>query len=121
MKKIACSVSILLLSACAGGPTRDNVIADVEKRSGFSIPKETEVGKITLPPAASLEDGITEDEAVSIALWNNAAFQETLVGLDVARGDLIQAGLLPNPIGSYTFSTDNKPFKYALEPVIKQI
>ncbi len=115
MKKIASTLAILLLSGCADGPMRDNVISDVQSRSGFAMPKETEAGKITLPPGASLEDGITEDEAVSIALWNNAAFQETLVNLDVARGDLIQAGLLPNPIGSYTFSTTNKPFKYALE------
>ncbi len=115
MKKIASTLALLLLTACADGPTRDNVITDVQSRSGFTMPKETEAGKITLPPGASLDDGITEDEAVSIALWNNAAFQETLVNLDVARGDLIQAGLLPNPLGSYTFSADNKPFKYALE------
>lgn len=58
---------------------------------------------ITLPPGASLDDGLTEDEAVSIALWNNAAFQELLVDLGLVRGDLIQAGLLPNPELVYFF------------------
>lgn len=77
---------------------------DVKERSGYTVPDKTPIGKITLPPGASLDDGITEDEAVAIALWNNAAFQETLVSLDIARGDLIQAGLLPNPLGSYTLS-----------------
>jgi len=88
---------------------------DVKERSGYTVPDKTPIGKITLPPGASLDDGITEDEAVAIALWNNAAFQETLVSLDIARGDLIQAGLLPNPLGSYTLSADNKAMKYAFE------
>jgi len=106
---------ILLLGGCANGPTREDVIADVKSRSGFILPKQTEIGKITLPPGASLEDGLTEDEAVTIALWNNAAFQETLVNLDIARGDLIQAGMLPNPIGTYSLAMPDKPLKYALE------
>lgn len=115
MRTSCIPIIVLLLSGCADGPTRDSVIADVRDRSGFTMPSETEAGKLALPPVASLEDGLTEDEAVSIALWNNAAFQETLVSLDMARGDLIQAGLLPNPIGTYAFSTPDKPFKYAFE------
>ncbi len=115
MNKLLNLLLVLVLTGCTTGPTLDDVISDVQSRSGFAIPKETVAGQITLPPGAALDDGITEDEAVSIALWNNAAFQETLVSLDVARGDLIQAGLLPNPLGSYTFSTPDKPFKYALE------
>lgn len=115
MKTLIFPISIILLAGCTDGPTRDNVIHDVKERSGFTMPQATTIGKINLPPGASLEDGITEDEAVAIALWNNAAFQETLVNLDIARGDLLQAGLLPNPIGSYTFSGDNKAMKYAFE------
>ncbi len=116
MNKTTLLFLLLLLGGCAAtGPTRNDVVTDVQNRSGFTLPKQTEAGKITLPPGASLEDELTEDEAVSIALWNNAAFQETLVNLDVAHGDLVQAGLLPNPIGSYTFATPDKPYKYALE------
>jgi cobalt-zinc-cadmium efflux system outer membrane protein len=50
-----------------------------------------------LPEGVSLEDGVTEDEAVAIALWNNPALQAELTALGVARADVIQAGLLTNP------------------------
>jgi len=68
-----------------------------------------------MPPGAAFEDGLTEDEAVSIALWNNAAFQEQLVDLGLARSDLITAGLLPNPEFLYNFPTSAKRFKYLFE------
>jgi cobalt-zinc-cadmium efflux system outer membrane protein len=67
------------------------------------------------PNGASLGDGITEDEAVLIAPWNNAAFQALLVELDLARADLIDAGLLPNPELVYFFPVTDKPYKYAME------
>jgi cobalt-zinc-cadmium efflux system outer membrane protein len=50
-----------------------------------------------------LEDGVDEDEAVAIALWNNAAFHGDLAALGIARGDLVEAGLLPNPVLSLVF------------------
>lgn len=106
----------LLLAACSTqGPTRGDVAKDMQERSGYALPGETKLGDITLPPGASLEDGITEDEAVMIALWNNAVFQETLVNVDMAHGDLVQAGLLPNPVGTYAFAVADKPLRYALE------
>lgn len=108
-------IALILLCGCTEAPTLTDVAEDVSKRSGYTMPQKTELGKITLPPGASLEDSLTEDEAISIALWNNAAFGELLINLDIARGDLIQAGLLPNPIGLYSFSAPDKPLKYALE------
>lgn len=74
-----------------------------------------------MPPGASLGHPITEDEAVSIALWNNAAFQEVLVDLGIARGDLIQAGLLPNPEFVYYWPMSEKPFKYLFDLPIEAI
>jgi cobalt-zinc-cadmium efflux system outer membrane protein len=58
---------------------------------------------------------LTEEEAVLIALCNNALFQELLADLDVAYGDLVQAGLLPNPEVVYYFPGHDKPFKYLLD------
>ncbi len=74
-----------------------------------------------MPPGASLDDGLTEDEAVAIALWNNAAFQELLVDLGLARGDLIQAGLLPNPEFVYYWPMSDKPFKYLFDFPIESL
>jgi cobalt-zinc-cadmium efflux system outer membrane protein len=70
---------------------------------------------LQLPNGATLEDGLTEEEAVLIALWNNALFQEILVERDLAASDLVQAGLLPNPEFVYFFPASDKPFKYAFD------
>jgi len=51
-----------------------------------------------LPPDVSVEDGLTVEEAVAIALWNNPAFQVTLADLGFARADLVEARMLRNPI-----------------------
>ena len=51
-----------------------------------------------LPAGISLEDGLTETDAIAIALWNNTGFQESLADLGIARADLAQAGLLRNPV-----------------------
>ena len=102
-------------------PDRTTVAAHLTQRVGQTIPAHTGPAQVTLPPGAAFEDGLTEDEAVAIALWNNAAFQELLVDLGLARGDLIQAGLLPNPEFVYFFGVTDKPFKYLLDFPIEAI
>ena len=76
---------------------------------------------MSLPPGVSLEVGLTEDGAIGIALWNNAAFQELLADLGIARGDLIQAGLLPNPELAYFFGVSDKPFKFVFDLPIEAL
>lgn len=53
--------------------------------------------RFILPDGVSLGDGLSEDEAVAIALWNNATLHVDLAALGLARADLIDAGLLRNP------------------------
>jgi cobalt-zinc-cadmium efflux system outer membrane protein len=43
------------------------------------------------------EDGLTEDEAIQTALWNNAAYQELLADLGISRAQLLDAGLITDP------------------------
>ena len=95
-------------------PDRGTVGKHLAQRFGHSLPTSTAPGQFVLPPGVSLES-LTEDAAVAVALWNNAAFQELLTDLGLARGDLIQAGLLPNPEFLYFFGVSQKPFKYAFE------
>ncbi len=53
-----------------------------------------------------LADGLTADEAVQIALLNNRTLQARYEDLRIAQADLVQAGLLKNPIfdGSIRFA-----------------
>ncbi len=50
-----------------------------------------------LPPGVDLAAGVGEREAIILALWNNAAFQETLSELGLSRADLLRAEIPPNP------------------------
>jgi cobalt-zinc-cadmium efflux system outer membrane protein len=102
-------------------PDRSAVATHLTQRVGHTLPCHTVPGQIALPPGASLDDGITDDEAVAIALWNNAAFQELLVDLGLAHGDLIQAGLLPNPEFVYWWPMSEKPYKYLFDFPIEAI
>lgn len=49
---------------------------------------------------ALLEGGVTLEEAVQIALLNNAALQALFQNIGVSRADLVQSGLLSNPVFS---------------------
>lgn len=86
-------------SACAtsgGVPSPEQVGERVAKRTGQ--PVRTTAGEPELPSGVSADDGLTQDEAVAIALWNSPAFQMTLADLGIARADVAQAGLLRNPV-----------------------
>lgn len=71
--------------------------APVEKITGHAK-APTEAAVLRVPDGVRLEDGLSEDEAVAVALWNNAALHADLSLLGLARADLIEAGLLRNPL-----------------------
>ncbi len=92
------------LAACAtrvASPNWSEISSSIEARTGRGLRLEHDSRDIF--EEISLDDGVTEDEAVAIALWNNAAFQADLATLGFARADLIEAGLLRNPILSVFF------------------
>ena len=65
-----------------------------------------------MPPGTSIEDGLAIDEAVATALWNNARFQVALASLGIARADLVEAGLLKNPVLSLLFPWGPKQLEF---------
>ena len=67
--------------------------------------------KVAIPPDVALADGLSEDEAISIALWSNPVFNSDLAALGFARADLREAGLLRNPIMSVLFPLGPKQFE----------
>ncbi len=95
-------------TACGGcAPTtsfdRDFVSTELDSRAGSALPEAPPRQERDLPPHVTLEDGLDEDESVAVALWNNAAFHSDLSELGIARSDLVEAGLLPNPVLSLVF------------------
>ena len=108
-------VLLITLSACAT-LDRDQVwlANQLSERTG-AAPRASDEDEASLPPGISTEDGVTEDEAVAIALWRNAAFAEALAALGFARADVLQAGLLSNPVFSILFPLGAKQLEFTLK------
>ena len=89
----------LVPTGCISQPNQDrlSVSRSIESRFGTGFGAAPDPDHVLIP--RELDEGrpITEEQAVLLALWNNAAFHEALVELDLTRADLVQAGLLPNP------------------------
>ena len=104
-------------SGCAtinGAPTPEDVDAAVRARTanrGIRLEGQDD----TLPPDVNLSDGVTQEEAVAIALWNSPSFQATLADIGIARADLVEAGLLRNPILSLLFPFGPKQLEFTLQ------
>ncbi len=102
-------LGVSFLAACTGRTDefdRPYVSDRLKERTGHGL------GEGAFPPGVSLEDGVTEDEAVAIALWRNADFAEALAELGFRRADLVQAGMLPNPVLSLLFPIGPKQLEF---------
>ncbi|MBL7185937.1 MAG: TolC family protein [Phycisphaerae bacterium] len=104
---------ILLAAGCAAQSTSDHSsISDVSEglreRTDYELGQPAEAGRLNLPEGVSLDDGLSQDEAVALALWNNARFQADLATLGFARADLVEARMLSNPVFSLLFPVGPK-------------
>lgn len=94
----------LLLPGCVPRTTfnEEYVTGKIEERSGYEM-TPVKGDTINPPPGVIFEDGLTEDEAVSLALWNNQQLKVDLAALGFAQADLIEAGIIPNPVFSLLY------------------
>ena len=107
-------------AACATtqAPDRAKIATAITERSGVDAKGLPAPGpKWAPPPGTSLDDGLTIEEAVGIALWNNPDFQVALTSLGIARADLVEAGLLKNPVFSLLFPWGPKQLEFTLPNV----
>lgn len=110
------TVTALVTTGCAartGVPTIRDVDASIRERSPEASLRLDATSQA--PPDVNIADGLTQEEAVAIALWNSPSFQATLVDLGVARADLVDAGLLRNPILSLLFPVGPKQLEFTLQ------
>ena len=104
-----------LLAGCAvhSAHDRETVSSDVLGRTGHALRPEPGTAP-DLPEGVSLDDGLSEDEAVAIALWRNADLEVTLAEMGLAKADLVEAGLIKNPIFSLLFPLGPKQLEFTL-------
>jgi cobalt-zinc-cadmium efflux system outer membrane protein len=102
----------ILLGGCAVRPHRSNALVpnEIQNRTGHPMRPPEDRVQGDVPPDVDISDGVTEDEAVALALWNNAALSADLSAFGLAQVDLIDAGLLRNPNIQLLLPTTTKPF-----------
>lgn len=102
----------LLLASCVSVP-RDAGVGDVQEalaRRGMP-PVEWNVEADHERIAAMLQDDLTAEEAVAIAVANNPRLQVTLAGLGIARADLIEASTIANPVFEFELRVPGEPYR----------
>ena len=97
-------ITFLLLSGCSTVSLNagfSDISAQIEERNGLKIAwnSGSELDQAAAEKLRSLLNGkLSADQAVQVALLNNRKLQATYSDLGVAQADLVQAGLLRNPI-----------------------
>lgn len=107
-------VSALTLACASARPPIAQGVADHIRAGTGADPRLDPAAERGLPPSVNPRDGISSDEAVAVALWNNAAFHVTVSQLGFARADLVEAGLLANPVLSLLFPVGPKQLEATL-------
>jgi cobalt-zinc-cadmium efflux system outer membrane protein len=97
-------LAVAALAGCAAAPKDagfGDVRRDVAARTGQAVEWDRRTAAdyaVSQRVRSMLAAGIGADEAVQVALLNNRSLQATYEGLGVAQAELVQAGLLRNPV-----------------------
>ena len=105
----------ILLGGCAQLRRDDDrafVNGSLTERTGHGVAPAAASAEDSHPPAVSEADGLSEDEAVAIALWRNAEYQAELARLRVGAADVMQARQIPNPDLQVLFPVGPKQAEY---------
>jgi len=122
-KRGSVSLSVVLLIVVAApvgcaAPSwysgRMRVDSEIQSRTCHKLGPAGGGCETCFPEGVDFEDGISEDEAIAIALWNNASFQELLADLGLSRADVIEARQLANPEFSTAFPVGVKQLEFTL-------
>ena len=92
MNRFLICIAAALLASCVSVP-RDAGLGEVKEAVSTRATVDW-----TADQNAMLQDELTVDEAVAIAVANNPRLQATLAELGIARADLIEASTISNPL-----------------------
>jgi len=113
MGSLLCGTA-LLFAACASVPGdagRTEIQSAVSDRTGGTVdwtaPSAEEDPRIR----ALLQEELTADHAVAVAMANSSRLQATLAELGIARADLAQASVVPNPLFEAEIRVPRDPFR----------
>lgn len=101
LSAFAAAAAISLAGCASASPraARGDVGVLVEQRSGLTVPEDDQKAELAAKETTKtlLQAPLGADQAVRLALLNNAALRAKLEDAGIARADLVQTGLLENP------------------------
>ncbi len=114
-RRLAVALALAVSGACAARqrPEVTAPAASLRVRTGADA-RLAGAAPVSAPPGVQIDDGLTADEAVALALWNSAAFQVSVTDLGFARADLVDAGIFTNPVLSLLFPVGPKQLEATL-------
>lgn len=99
-----CVAAVLGLSGCSV-PGKEGVFRSLNEGMGSNlvwIKNEKEAAAVEQNVTAILARPLEREDAVRIALINNRSLQQTYEEIGIAHADLVQAGLMSNPVLGYS-------------------
>ncbi len=101
--KVIPIIALLVLVGCnpQNRYTRSYLSEKVKRQMAFDVTPQKPAGRFEMPSNVIGDDGLSEDEAVAIALWNNEQLQADLAAISFAQADVKDAGIIPNPLLQY--------------------
>jgi outer membrane protein, heavy metal efflux system len=113
IRALACA-AVLLASACASVPG-DAGVSDVRtavtQRTGQTVDWREPSDQDDPRLRALLQEELTADHAVAVAMANSPRLQATLAELGIARADLLQASVVRNPLFEAEIRFPRDPFR----------
>jgi outer membrane protein TolC len=80
----------------------DSIDAASGKKNLIWIKTQSEANSVNESVNALLSKPLTQDDAVRIALINNRSLQQTYEEIGISQSELVQAGLMTNPLLGYS-------------------
>lgn len=109
------TVAIIFLGCAAHSPyNREYVSESIQNRKRLGLRPNQITDSLAILNYFKLDEGLTEEKAIRLALWNNPQFQADLLELGFSKADLIEAGMLKNPTFSLLFPIGPKQLEFAL-------
>ena len=110
MKRMMMLTATVLLGACASVP-RDAGLSEVQQAVSARVHQDMSLQADDERVRAMLQDELSADEAVAIAMANNPRLQVTLAELGIARADLIEASTIANPVFEFELRIPGEPYR----------
>lgn len=107
---ILAAIAAAFLASCVSVP-RDAGVDSVQQAVASRTNQTIDWAADDARTRAMLEDELTADEAVALAIANNPRLQVTLAELGIARADLIEASTIANPVFEFELRVPGEPYR----------